>query len=150
MNVEAVADVPDGRTLRTLDVFWKDRRLATLTAAPFRVPVELPPGFGYIRVVGTLDDGTVAEDTRVLSGDAAESVEVQGVVVPATVQDRHGNRMPNLTSSDFVVQEMVNVLTQSFASRKTRQSRSASPSMRPAACSRKPSHRSPTKCAAST
>ncbi|MCU1228832.1 MAG: VWFA-related Acidobacterial domain protein [Acidobacteria bacterium] len=105
VNVEAVADVPDGRTLRTVDVFWKDRKLATLTAPPFRVPVELPPGFGYIRVVGTLDDGTVAEDTRVLSGDAAEAVEVQGVVVPATVQDHHGVRVPNLTSKDFVVQE---------------------------------------------
>jgi len=103
--VEAVADVPDGRSLRTLDLYWKDRKLATLTKPPFRAPVELPPGFGYIRAVGTLDDDTTAEDTRVLSGGAAESVDVQGVVVQATVLDHHGARVPNLVSKDFAVTE---------------------------------------------
>jgi VWFA-related protein len=103
--IEAVADVPAARTLRTLDLYWKDRKLATLTASPFRTPFEVPDGFGYVRAVGTLDDGTTAEDTRVLSGGTAESVDVQGVVVPATVQDHQGIRVPNLSSKDFAIRE---------------------------------------------
>lgn len=103
--VEAVADVPNGRALKTLDFYWKDQKLATLTAPPFRTSAKLPEGFGYIRAVGTLDDDTTAEDTRVLSGGTAEAVDVQGVVVQATVLDRHGARVPNLTSKDFVVVE---------------------------------------------
>ena len=105
VEVQAVADVPPERTLRSLELYWKEQKLATLTQPPFHVPLTLPPGFGYVRAVGTLDDGTTAEDTRVLSGGIAETVDVQGVVFPATVMDRKGVRVPALKSADFHLQE---------------------------------------------
>jgi VWFA-related protein len=104
--IEADAQAPEGRTLTTLELFWNDEKVATLEKPPFRHELRVPDGFGYLRAVATLDDGTSAEDTRTYNSSGfVASVEVSAVNFAATVIDRAGDRIPNLGAKDFVVKD---------------------------------------------
>lgn len=104
--IEADAQVPDDRRLTKLELFWKNSRLATFTAPPFRIVFVMPKDFGYLRAVGTLDDGATAEDTRLMNaGGVSEVVNVQGVTFIATVLGKENKRVTGLAANDFVVEE---------------------------------------------
>lgn len=104
--VEADAQVPEGRKLQTLELFWNDSKVATLEKPPFRHELEVPAGFGYLRAVATLDDGRSAEDTRTYNSSGfVANVDVAAVTFAAMVVDRSGKRVGSLGARDFVVKD---------------------------------------------
>jgi Ca-activated chloride channel homolog len=104
--VEADAQVPAGRTLKSVELFWNDARLARFDKPPFRVDFEAPKSFGYFRAVATLDDGTTAEDARVVNaGGMSAEIDVHAIAFIATVVDRDGRHISGLTPADFVVRD---------------------------------------------
>jgi VWFA-related protein len=106
VTIEADAQVPEGRTLHDLALYWNGAKVAGFTARPFRTVFAVPAGFGYIRAVATLDDGRTAEDTRVYNGDVMnEMVDVHVVGFSATVVDAAGKHVDGLTAKDFVVKD---------------------------------------------
>jgi VWFA-related protein len=106
--VEVQPHLPEGDGLRSVDVYWNDEKLATLTSPPFQTTLALPSphAFGYIRAVGHDDAGATAEDAKVINaeGSAAE-VRVDAVELYAIVHDRAGHGVEGLTANDFVVKE---------------------------------------------
>lgn len=105
-TIEADAQVPEGRTLTALELFWNDEKVATLEKPPFRHELQVPNGFGYLRAVATLDDGRSAEDTRTYNSSGyVANVEVSAVNFAATVVDRAGDRVPNLGPKSFMVRD---------------------------------------------
>jgi VWFA-related protein len=108
VDVEADLDIPAGHRLDRVDFSWNDRRLATLYGPPFRQRVYVPQDdpSGFIRVVGTLDDGRVAEDVVFLNEkDFAEKVRVRLVELYTVVTDRQGRPVRGLDASQFVIRE---------------------------------------------
>jgi Ca-activated chloride channel family protein len=103
--LEADAQVPEGKTLAGVDLFWNDTKVQSFHARPFRAAFAVPPGFGYLRAVATLADGRTAEDTRVYNGLAGETMDVHAVGFSATVVDARGARVGGLTAKDFVVKD---------------------------------------------
>lgn len=102
-DAEVDVRVPAGRTLKSVELSWKDEPVATLTAPPFRARVTGDGQFGYLRAVATLDDGSTAEATKVFNAPVAASLEVAAVTLIAGVTDRSGNPVTGLTASDFKV-----------------------------------------------
>jgi len=105
VRVEADAQVPSGRTLKLVELFWNEARLAKFEQPPFRVEFEAPSSFGYFRAVATMDDGTTAEDTRVVNGGMSAGIDVHAIAFVATVVDRQGKRVTGLSPGDFVVRD---------------------------------------------
>ncbi|HWW60734.1 MAG TPA: VWA domain-containing protein, partial [Thermoanaerobaculia bacterium] len=105
-TIEADAHIPDDRHLTKLELYWKNARLATFTEPPFRMVFVAPKEFGYLRAVGTLDDGATAEDTKLVNaGGVSETVNVQGVTFIATVLGKDNKHVTGLTAKDLVVEE---------------------------------------------
>ena len=103
---EAEANVPAGRTVKTVELYWNEEKLGTFLQRPYRAEFVAPKTFGYLRAVATLDDGRTAEDTHVYNADfASETVEVHAIGFAVTVADAKGNRVDGLTAKDFVVKE---------------------------------------------
>lgn len=106
VTVEADAQVPEGRALTSVALYWNEARLTTWTQRPFRLDFAVPGGFGYLRAVATLDDGRTAEDTRVYNnGAVSEAMEVHAVGFAATVVDANGKRVPGLAGKDFAAKD---------------------------------------------
>ncbi|MEO1365722.1 MAG: VWA domain-containing protein, partial [Acidobacteriota bacterium] len=100
--------VPVERRLDRVLFFWNNEQVATLFAPPFKQRVEVPQDrpVGYVRVVAMLDDGSLAEDVKLLNGpDAGERVEVNLVELYVVVTDREGRPVRGLTEADFRVRE---------------------------------------------
>ena len=55
--IEVQPHVPDGGRVQSVDLYWNEEKLATLTAPPFRYALTLPSprAFGYIRAVASLN-----------------------------------------------------------------------------------------------
>jgi VWFA-related protein len=106
-EVQLDVRVPPGRALQKVDVSWNDVPVATLTAAPFRTNLHVRGrDFGYLRAVGVLDDGTMAEATKLYNATGvSENVEVAAVTVIATVTEKSGERVAGLTANDFIVED---------------------------------------------
>lgn len=107
VSFEADAQVPPGRKVRKVELYHGDRRVAELTAPPFRADVDLPDQFTFLRAVATLDDGRTAEETRVVNGGSAygEMVDVHAVTFPAMIEGRDGKRIDALTAKDVSVRD---------------------------------------------
>ena len=102
VDIEADAYVPPGHAIRSVEFFWNDSLIRRFEQPPYRVSFDVPPAFGSLRAVITLDDGTMVEDARIAHGDAyAATVDVHEIVFPATVTDARGKRIDGLTSADF-------------------------------------------------
>ncbi|HYC92353.1 MAG TPA: VWA domain-containing protein [Thermoanaerobaculia bacterium] len=98
--------VPETRKLERVELYWKERLVATLDGPPFRAPFTFPDEFGYVRAVGVLDDGTTVEEARLVNaGGTSASVDVRAVTLYATVTDAAGNRVEGLRAEDFVVED---------------------------------------------
>jgi Ca-activated chloride channel family protein len=106
VSVEADAKVPQERAVKSVELFWNEARLAHFDRPPYRVDFEVPKGFGYFRAVATLDDGSTAEDTRVVNASGMSAmVDVHAVAFVATVTDREGKRIGGLAPNDFVIRD---------------------------------------------
>jgi Ca-activated chloride channel family protein len=106
-RVVAAVAVPEGKNLQKLEIYSNERRIATLYQAPFEQTVTISEGksLGYVRIVGTLEDGTVAEDLRYVNAPAYISeVSVDAVELYTTVTDK-GRPVPGLQASNFKVFE---------------------------------------------
>ena len=106
-RVVAAVAVPEGKTLQKLEIYSNERRIATLYQAPFEQTVTISEGksLGYVRIVGTLEDGTVAEDLRYVNAPSYISeVSVDAVELYTTVTDK-GRPVPGLQASNFKVFE---------------------------------------------
>jgi Ca-activated chloride channel family protein len=106
-RVVAAVAVPEGKTLQKLEIYSNERRIATLYQAPFEqtVTISESKSLGYVRIVGTLEDGTVAEDLRYVNAPAYISeVSVDAVELYTTVTDK-GRPVPGLQASNFKVFE---------------------------------------------
>ncbi|HZI66924.1 MAG TPA: VWA domain-containing protein [Thermoanaerobaculia bacterium] len=106
-RVVAAVAVPEGKSLQKLEIYSNERRVATLYQPPFEQTVNISEGksLGYVRIVGTLDDGTLSEDLRYVNAPAYISeVSVDAVELYTTVTDK-GRPVPGLQASNFKVFE---------------------------------------------
>lgn len=102
------ARAPAGATIDSVEIYWSDRKLATLTAPPYRYELTLPSrnASGFVRAVARDSTGATAEDVRMINAaGAAEEMKVDLVEVYAVVQQRGGRNVEGLTARDFVVKE---------------------------------------------
>ena len=99
--------MPEGKALQKLEFYSNETRVATLYQAPYEqtVSIKESSSLGYVRVVGTLDDGTVAEDLRYVNAPPFVSeVTVDAVELYTTVTDK-GRPVTGLQASNFKVFE---------------------------------------------
>ncbi len=107
-TVELQPHLPEGTQLAGIDLYWNDRKLATLTAPPYRYELTLPKrrDFGYIRAVARGAGGATAEDAKVINAaGSTETVQVDAVEMQVLVQDGAGRNIEGLASKDFAVKE---------------------------------------------
>jgi len=106
-DVVADATAPEGRSIAKMEFYSNETKVATLYQPPWQqvVPFRKSGSLGYVRVVGTLDDGLVAEDVRYVNAPAYISeVNVDAVELYTTVTQ--GNRpVDGLTQTNFTVLE---------------------------------------------
>jgi Ca-activated chloride channel family protein len=106
-TVIADATAPEVRSIAKMEFYSNETKVATLYQAPWQqiVPFRKSGSLGYVRVVGTLDDGLVAEDVRYVNAPAYISeVNVDAVELYTTVTQ--GNRpVDGLTQANFTVLE---------------------------------------------
>ena len=106
-RVLAAVVVPEGKVLEKLEFFSNDARVATLFQAPYEQTVSIKDSksLSYVRVVGTLDDGAVAEDLRYVNApEFVSEVTVDAVELYTTVTDK-GKPVNHLQASNFKVFE---------------------------------------------
>ncbi|MGZ4778257.1 MAG: VWA domain-containing protein [Thermoanaerobaculia bacterium] len=102
VRVEADAYVPPGRMLKRVEFFWNDQPIGTVSSPPYRLDFDAPQTFGYLRALGTLDDGRSAEDAHTFNASGfTETFDVHNIAFAATVVDREGNHVHGLTAGDF-------------------------------------------------
>jgi len=99
--------VPEGEELAALELFWNERRMATLYDAPFVQSIEIPPteGVGYIRAVATLKNSSTppVEDVVMINTPAfMEELNVHLVELPTTVLIG-GKPADHLTEKSFKI-----------------------------------------------
>jgi len=106
-KVVAAVAVPEGKTLQKLEFYSNESRVATLYQAPYEQTVNIRStgSLGYVRIVGTLDDGTVAEDLRYVNAPSYISeISVDAVELYTTVTEK-GRPVSGLQASNFKVFE---------------------------------------------
>jgi Ca-activated chloride channel homolog len=106
-KVVAAVVVPEGKTLQKIEFFSNEARVATLYQAPYEQTINIKDSksLGYVRVVGTLEDGAVAEDLRYVNAPQFVSeVTVDAVELYTTVMDK-GRPVNYLQASNFKVFE---------------------------------------------
>jgi len=100
--VEAQVEAPPDHHVKNVELFWNETKLGAFAAPPYRATFDTPSEFGYFRAVATLDDGRVAEETRVVNSPAiGETLDVHTIAFAAMVKDRNGQRINGLTARDF-------------------------------------------------
>jgi Ca-activated chloride channel homolog len=107
VNVTADVAVPEGESLSKMEFYSNDRRVATLYQAPWQqiVPVAKTGSLGYVRVVGTLEDGVVAEDLRYINApEYISEVNVDAVELYTTVT-RNNRPVEGLEAKNFRILE---------------------------------------------
>ena len=89
-RVEMDVIVPDGEQLRSLELFWNEKRVSTMYDPPFVQMVDIPStdGVGYLRAVATLENELIppGEDVVMVNTPAyMEELNVHLVELPTTV-----------------------------------------------------------------
>ncbi len=106
-TVVADATAPEGHKITKMEFFSNNTKVATLFQPPWQqiVPFRSTGSLGYVRVVGTLDDGLISEDLRYVNAPAYISeINVDAVELYTTVT--RGNRpVEGLAETNFKVFE---------------------------------------------
>jgi Ca-activated chloride channel family protein len=100
--------VPETATLDRVEFLIDEELVATLYQEPFSQPLELPEtsALTMVRAVAHLVDGNRAEDhVFVNAPETLEEVDVQFVELYASVSDRVGRPLAELTRQDFTLIE---------------------------------------------
>ncbi|HEX2163865.1 MAG TPA: VWA domain-containing protein, partial [Thermoanaerobaculia bacterium] len=108
VTVAAEVEVPEGRRLDRVELYWRDRRVATLFQPPFRHRLMVPPEApqGLLRAVARTLDGGEAEDAVLLNGAGpAERVDVALTELYVVAAGADGRPVRGLAREDFVVRE---------------------------------------------
>ncbi len=108
-RVEMDVSVPDSEELASLELYWNERRVATMYDAPFVQTIDIPStdGVGYLRAVATLKGDTLPpiEDVVMINTPAyMEELDVHLIELPTTVLVG-GKPTSHLTEKDFKVLE---------------------------------------------
>jgi Ca-activated chloride channel family protein len=106
--VAAAVAVPEGKALQKVEFYSNETRVATLYQAPWEQTVNIreSKSLGYVRVVGTLEDGTIAEDVRYVNAPSYISeVSVDAVELYTAVTDKSGRPVAGLQAGSFKVFE---------------------------------------------
>ncbi len=106
-KVVAAVAVPEGKALQKMEFYSNETRVATLYQAPYEqtVNVKDSKSLSYVRVIGTLEDGTVSEDLRYVNAPQFVSeVTVDAVELYTTVLEK-GRPVNYLQASNFKVFE---------------------------------------------
>lgn len=108
-RVEIDVDLPEGRSLQKLELWFNETRLATLYDRPFVQTIHVPSNtsIGYLRAVAYLDDdaGAPAEDVVFINTpEYLEQVEVHLIELPVTVISG-GRMVTGLKETDFKVMD---------------------------------------------
>ena len=106
-KVLAAIAVPEGRNLQKLEFYSNEARVATLYQAPYEQTVNIKDSksLSYVRVIGTLDDGTVSEDLRYVNApDFVSEITVDAVELYTTVTEK-SRPVSHLQASNFKVFE---------------------------------------------
>lgn len=106
-RVELEVNVPEHEELDRLELFWNERRLATLFDPPFVQTIDVPAteGVGYIRAVATLKNDSIppVEDVVLINSPAyMEEMNVHLVEIPTTVLI-DGKPSDKLTEKNFKI-----------------------------------------------
>lgn len=103
-RVRFEVNVPVGRRLERIDVFWNESKKGEITTQPYELALDIPADPGYIRGVAVLDDGATDDDTEVMNvGGFAESVDVEVVEMYVRVNDAQGRPLTGLQAQDFSI-----------------------------------------------
>ncbi len=106
--VTAEVNAPTDTPLERVELHFNDRLLASLYQPPFEAWVTLAAadGFGYLRAVAVLADGSQAEDIQLVDAPRfGSSVEVTAVELPVTALDRSGRPVEDLRPEELRVLE---------------------------------------------
>jgi len=106
-HVVAAVAVPEGKLLQKIEFYSNETRVATLYQAPFEQTVNIKDAksLGYVRIVATLDDGTISEDLRYVNAPAYISeVSVDAVELYTAVTEK-GRPVSGLQATNFKVFE---------------------------------------------
>jgi Ca-activated chloride channel homolog len=106
--VRAEVTVPDGRRVERVELQVNEVPVATLERPPWEAEVEVPAGeeVVYLTAVAWLDDGSRAEDVRVLAAPGfVEQVDVALIELYVAAVDRQNRPVPGLAAADFRVLE---------------------------------------------
>ncbi|MGA7616618.1 MAG: VWA domain-containing protein [Thermoanaerobaculia bacterium] len=106
--VELAVHAPEGKKVAGVEVYWNELLVGRMSRPPWRRSVALPetPVPGYLRAVATLDDGTTAEDVKMVNAEGATaSVKIDLVELYATVEHADGTPVASIAPSDLVVEE---------------------------------------------
>jgi len=107
VKVVAAVAVPEDKALQKLEFYNNETRVATLYQSPFEQTIRIKDtkSLGYVRVVGTLDDGSVAEDLRYVNApEYISEVTVDAVEIYATVTEK-GRPVSGLAATNFKILE---------------------------------------------
>jgi VWFA-related protein len=100
--------VPDGRSLDRVELYWRERRVATLFQPPFRHLLTVSPASpeGALRAVARLVGGGEAEDAVYLNGAVpSERLDVALTELYVVVTGDDGRPVRGLARGDFTVRE---------------------------------------------
>ncbi|HXT49507.1 MAG TPA: VWA domain-containing protein [Thermoanaerobaculia bacterium] len=99
--------VPEERKIAAVEFRVNEELQARLTRPPWEAKVSVPDGaISYLTVSAELDDGSRAEDVRILSApEAMAEVDVDVVELYTTVTGPDGELLRGLAAHDFEVRE---------------------------------------------
>lgn len=109
IDFAAEVTAPPGRRVDRVELYFGERRLATLFAPPYRHRLDLgalPSSGGFLRAVARLDDDRSVEDVFFLDErGTSERIDVNLVELYVVVSDRAGRPVRGLDRDEFEVRE---------------------------------------------
>ncbi|MEM9293790.1 MAG: VWA domain-containing protein [Acidobacteriota bacterium] len=107
LDVAVDVQLPPQGALERLELYWNDRRVATLYGPPYRYRISVPDTTGaFIQAIGHLRDGRSTEDVVYLNEeDFAEQVQIRLVELYTVVTDDDGRPVQGLEQEAFEISE---------------------------------------------